>query len=376
MPIRQGDDYLKAVKLKSGNWRVQVLVGHDSNGKRIMESFTAPTEWEALKMAADFKEGRITNRKHITVEQAINSYIESRKSVIAPATLHGYNVIAKSRLQSIRRVEIHKLDKLDIQRAVNADTENGLSWKSIKDALAVLRSACACYDVEIPPTSRFTLPARSPKKGELPDLSDVLDIVLGSSVELPCLLAIWCGGMRISEVRGLQYRDIITDKKGNHFISINRSRVFVDGRDNVKETNKTYGSTRKVPLPDYLYDVIQAKAHKEDTDFIVDESYLALIGRYNRLMKKHGIKITFHDLRALFATSMNELGVQKEILQKLGGWTNSKVLDSVYIRHSDEDLANSIDMLSQRIDPLIEQKAEDAKKKDESIPDTDSDKIK
>ncbi len=363
---------MKAVKLKSGNYRVQLSCGYDENGKRIVKSFTAPTEWEAIKKAQEYKEGKDIDIKHITVEKAINSYIDSRKAIIAPATLHGYNVIAKSRLQSIRRIEIHKLDKLSIQRAINLDTENGLGWKSIKDSLAMLRSACACYNVVIPPTTKFKLPPRQPKKGDLPDISDVLNVILDSSVELPCLLAIWCGGMRISEVRGLQYRDISTDKKGRHYISINRSRVYVDGQDNVKETNKTYGSTRKVPLPDYLYDIIQAKEHKSDNDFIIDESYLAIKGRYDRLMKKHGLKMTFHDLRAVFATAMNELGVPKEILQKLGGWADSTTLVKVYLRHSDDVLTDNLGMLSHVIEPLIEQNNEEAKDeetKDEAKPD-------
>ncbi|MBQ3918988.1 MAG: tyrosine-type recombinase/integrase, partial [Oscillospiraceae bacterium] len=101
-------------------------------------------------------------------------------------------------------------------------------------------------------------------------------------------------------------------------------------------------------------DKIQEKPHSSDTDFIIDEHYLAIKGRYDRLMKKNGIKLTFHEIRSLFATSMNEIGVKKEVLQKLGGWTNSKVLDSVYIRHSEKTLNDSVSMLSELIMPEIQ----------------------
>ena len=296
------------------------------------------------------------NTKAVTAEEAIISYIASRNNILSESTLHGYDIILKTRLQSIMKNNIYELTKLDIQTAISHDAGKGLGHKSIKDALALLRSACAYYDVVIPPTKKFTLPARSPKKGDLPELSEVLAVIIGSSVELPCLLSIWCGGMRMSEVRGLQYKDIVSDKNGNHYILIQRARIFLNGTDVVRDVNKTYGSTRKVPLPDYLYNMIQNKPHKSDTDFVIDESYIAITGRYKRLMKKHGLHISFHDLRALFATTMNELGVPKEILQKLGGWTNSKVLDSVYIRHSDQTLVNSIDLLSQHIEPIIEEK--------------------
>lgn len=337
---------MKAKQLPSGNYRVQLVVGYDDNGKRIVKSFTAPTEWDALKQANDYKEGRVIDPKHITVRQALDNYIESRQSIIAPSTKNGYTIIINHRLQSIKDCDIHTLDRLTIQRAINIDVSNGLKHKSIKEALALLRSACSYYDVAIPPTNQFTLPPKENHHNELPELSDVLNAVIGTKVELPSLLSLWCGGMRMSEVRGLQYRDITTDKSGNHYISINRSRVYAHGQDWLKETNKTYNSTRKIPLPDYLYNMIKSKAHNDDNDFIINESYNTIKCRYDRIMERHGLHITFHDLRALFATQMNELGVQKEILQTLGGWTNSKVLDSVYIRHSDNTLCINMNLLT------------------------------
>ena len=45
---------MKAKKLPSGNYRVQVVAGYDVNGKRIVKSFTADEEWKVLKMAAEF----------------------------------------------------------------------------------------------------------------------------------------------------------------------------------------------------------------------------------------------------------------------------------------------------------------------------------
>ena len=45
---------MKATQLPSGKYRVQVLAGHDENGKRIIKSFTAEREWEALKMADEY----------------------------------------------------------------------------------------------------------------------------------------------------------------------------------------------------------------------------------------------------------------------------------------------------------------------------------
>lgn len=87
---------MKAKQLPSGNYRTQVVVGYDESGKRIVKSFTAPTELEALKLADDFKKGKDDEKNgNITVKKALELYIESRKAVIATSTLYGYESIAK-----------------------------------------------------------------------------------------------------------------------------------------------------------------------------------------------------------------------------------------------------------------------------------------
>ena len=142
-------------------------------------------------------------------------------------------------------------------------------------------------------------------------------------------------------MRGLQFGDIYEDENGR-YIKVRRTRVCINGHDTIQNRNKTELSTRDVPIPDYIYNLIQQIPHVSDEEFIVNENYGALKRRYDRLLKKHGLKMTFHDLRAQFATTMNGLGVQKEILEKLGGWANSKVLDAVYIRTPKQRVRDSL----------------------------------
>ena len=71
---------MKATRLPSGKYRVQVLVGHDENGKRIIKSFTAEREWEALKMADEYINNghRSDYSETMTVADAFEEYIGSR----------------------------------------------------------------------------------------------------------------------------------------------------------------------------------------------------------------------------------------------------------------------------------------------------------
>ena len=332
---------VKPQLLPSGRFRTQVVYGKDENGKNLTKSFTADTAWEAIKLAEDFKRLNvdITPTK-ITVKEAVNAYIDSKRNVIAASTLYGYEVAAKNRLQSIQGYFITDLKVIDIQRAINIDAERGLGYKSIKSAYDLIRSAASIFEVELPSARKLRFPPKN-VKAELPDLDKVLRVIIGSSVELPCLLAVWCGGMRISEVRGLQFGDIYEDDNGR-YIKVRRARVCINGHDVLEDRNKTELSTRDVPLPDYIYNLIQTVPHKTEDDFIINENYGNIKARYDRLLKKHGMKMTFHDLRAQFATTMNGLGVQKEILEKLGGWANSKVLDAVYIRTPKQRVRDSL----------------------------------
>ncbi|MCR5142706.1 MAG: hypothetical protein K6C68_09300 [Ruminococcus sp.] len=99
---------MKATLLPSGKYRVQVLAGHDENGKRIVKSFTAAREWEALRMAGEFlNDGKGYHseiRDAMTVFDAFEDYILSRDNLLSPSTIQGYRVIQRSRLQSIMNI--------------------------------------------------------------------------------------------------------------------------------------------------------------------------------------------------------------------------------------------------------------------------------
>ena len=321
---------MKAKKLPSGNYRVQIQIGHDENGKRIMKSFTAPREWEALKMADDYLNSHNINTfsDKMTVYDAISQYIESRSNILSPSTIRGYRIILKTRLQQIMDVNIKKLNVMDIQAAINFDSAR-LSRKSIKSAVALLKSALAAQDIEFN-LKKVTLPQARKKNINLPNAEYVIKIIIGSEVELPCLLAMWLS-LRISEVRGLQFRDISSDGKS---ISVCRVRMFLD-KDVLREQTKTEDSTRTNKLPPYLLNLIKKVPHESDTDFIVPHKYEYIRSRFEKLMIANGYNITFHKLRHEFATTLNDLGIPSDYIQKLGGWSTDNVMKSVYTHTTD-----------------------------------------
>lgn len=323
-------------QLPSGHFRKQITLGYDKKtGRRITKSITAKTETEAIIMAADYKRrhGIGCPLKNITVFAAISRYIESREDIIATSTLRGYRRMQHNSLQSIMDIELDELCLYDVQKAASLDVKNkNHSRATIKHALGLLNSSLLLMDIDMHLLKRVTIPAPKAEKPELPRVSDVIAAIKDTEFEIPALLAIWCS-LRVSEVRGLQYCDI--SKDGKH-ITVRRTRIYMDGQDYVSDRTKTVRSNRTIRLPKYLLELIMAQPHKSDDDFIVDKTYNQVSQNFRRYMKNKGLKMTFHQLRHLFASTANDLGVADVYIQKMGGWASNNILKTIYTHTSHE----------------------------------------
>lgn len=262
--------------------------------------------------------------KELTVEQAFSDYIDSRDNILSPSTIKGYNIIKNARLQLVMDIPIFKLTLNDVQKAVNHDSER-LCRKSIKSAISLLNTVLEINGVELD-LKKISVPQNRPKKFNIPSADAVLKVIIGSELELPCLLAMWLS-LRISEVRGLKFKDISKDGK---YISVCRAKIYLGNKDVLREQNKTEESTRTNSLPPYILELIKKVPHQSDNDFIVDLKYEYIRKHFKKLMNDNGFEITFHKLRHIFATTLNDLGVPSEYIQKLGGWSTDNVMKSVY----------------------------------------------
>lgn len=307
-------------QLPSGNWRAQFYVlGKD--GKRYRRSVTAPTRWEAERLAAEYAEKEQDELTRFTVSQAVRGYIDLKRNVLSPSTLRGYENILKRRLQSIMNTDIHELTSFDLQRAINEDALR-IGRKSITEAKNLIVTALKLYGVHL--DLNVTLPPKKPVIKTLPTAEQVIQMVRGTDIELPCLLALWLS-LRVSEVRGLQFRDI---KDG--VLTIRRSKLYLGSTDVVRDVNKTVTSTRQLVLPVYLIKLIERIPHKSDDEFIVPVNYQVIRKHLKKLADKNGYQMTFHDLRHLNASVMLALGIPDKYAMERGGWSTNTTLKNVY----------------------------------------------
>lgn len=221
-------------------------------------------------------------------------------------------------------LKLTALRAIDIQRAINIESAM-VSPKYIKNAYGLLKSVLKMFEVNIN-LSSIQLPKLVKKEKELPSFETVFSIVKGTEIELPCLLSSWLS-LRVGEVVGLQFRDVDVQNKT---LKVRRTIIQTLNGEEVREGCKTEKSTRNLNIPDYLFQMITAIPHKEETDFIVTLTRKAIYSRFKRLMLKNGYDITYHDLRHLNASVMLMLGVPDKYAMERGGWSTDNILKSVY----------------------------------------------
>lgn len=311
----------KCEKLPSGHWRIRVRNQNESH------SITAPTRAECEYLYAQYMTEKKAKPVKKTVRQAIEEYIELTKPVLKETTIAGYETILKSGFPSIMDMQIDKLDDIAMQKAINEEcqrknTRNGktLSPKTVKNEWGLIVTALRLiahktYVVRLPETPK--------KLKTLPNPLDILEAFRGTEIELPVLLAMWCG-LRASEIYGLTYGSIEGD-----YLLIDKTRVTVNKKRILRHTAKTDTSIRRVKLPPYIRGLIAPNSN--ENDFIVELSHSQVYTRYKTIIEKNNLDITFHDLRHEFATvSLSILGLPPKEVQMAGGWKTKACMDKIY----------------------------------------------
>lgn len=312
-----------ARRLPSGMWRVQVYSHTDANGKKIRESFTAPTKTEAEMLASQFANSRDRLRAaDLTVKEAVEKYIDLNESVLSPATIKGYE-LAMQRMKPIYNLRIRKINSSDVQGFIS-DMTAGYSPKTIKNTYGLLHKALTFFDPYI--VLRVHLPKLKKKAAYSPSSEDVLILFENASRNLQLAIALAAfHSFREGEIAALKYKDLKGDKLHVH-ADIVQDR---NGEWIYKEYPKTDDSDRYAKLPQYLIDFIGTG---DPEDYIVGWKPGTISKRFYELKKRLGIEIRFHDLRHYYASvAAGIVKIPDIYTASFGGWAPSgTTMKSVY----------------------------------------------
>ena len=311
---------MKAKKLPSGNWNCQVYLGKDQNGKRIIESVTAPTKKEAEYLAAERKLSASGKTETMTLRQAYNRYIAVKSKVLSPSTIKNYKLVAEHSTSQIMEKLVTKISSYDIQQAVN-EYSAGHSPKSVKNRYGLFTAVMGM----VLPEKKFyvKLPAQKKQEVYIPDPETIKRLyqkAKGTWIELPMLLASECG-LRASEIAGLMY-----DCVGKDSITIKRAVVAAE-KGYEEKSPKTFAGYRTIPCHPHILKLIGTG----DGYVIPDYKRNHISMEWNRFIsgtEEH--YFSFHKLRHYFASKALLAGIPKRYVAELMGHSSEHMLDQIY----------------------------------------------
>ena len=296
----------KVRQLPSGAWTCQLRI----DGQSI--SITDFDHDVVLAKAYAYKAGVLKARRApeaITLKTACERHIRRKEAERrSPSTIQGYQVIVENRYPDLMKMQLTSITPKVFEREtrremlrVSPRTGKPLSAKTIKNAYSFIVEVLREYM----PDEHFSveLPEVKPKPTRVLTPEEIIPVIRGTSVELPCLLAMWLS-LSMSEIRGLTKSQSLH----NGQLTIYETVVDIAGKPVRKEGGKEELRVRTLDVPPYIQRLID----QVDGDVIVPLSAQAIAKRFYRLLEKAGLPhIKFHALRHINASVMAALNIHQ-----------------------------------------------------------------
>lgn len=239
----------------------------------------------------------------------------------------------------------------DIQNFILQKYENGLSYKSIKDIIALLKMILRFgykNGFKTTPTWDIIIPSeKQPKKIQIFNIDTQKKLMnyikrnftfknLGIYISLTT-------GLRIGEVCALQWKDLNIDS-GLITISKTIGRIYTPKSNGKKRTEliidtpKTKNSIREIPMPTELIKILKSlnKIVNPDYYILTNESIPIEPRTYRNYFKKllqtlNMPKLKFHGLRHSFATRCIECNCDYKTVSVILGHSNISTTLNLYV---------------------------------------------
>lgn len=298
-----------------------------------------------------------------TIREIAEAWKEYKRPYVKQSTMAAYVLILENHVLP-EFGDNDSLHEHDVQAFVLKKIERGLSVKSVKDILIVLKMVMK-FGVKNEWMTHYEwdikYPANSQSK-ELEVLSvanhkKILDYVQHNFTFMSLGIYISLStGLRIGEICALKWSDInVADGTITVQRTIERIYVVEGGKKHTQlviNTPKTVNSCREIPMSKELLAMVKPMKKVVNGDFYVltneDKPTEPRTYRnyYNRLMEKLDIpKLKYHGLRHSFATRCIEAGCDYKTVSVLLGHSNISTTLNLYVHPNMEQKKRCIDKM-------------------------------
>ena len=298
---------------------------------------------------------------HKTIREIAAAWKEYKRPYVKQSTMAAYVLILENHILPTFG-EDNSLPEQSVQAFVLHKIESGLSTKSVKDILIVLKMVMKFgvkkewmtyyeWDIKYPPSSENkvldVLSVTNHRKILNHIQSHFTFMGLGIYISLST-------GLRIGEICALKWSDInVTDG----ILTVNRTieRIYIiEGEKKHTElvinTPKTKNSCREIPMNKELLGMLKPLKKVVNDDYYIltnDERPIeprTYRNYYKRLMEKLDIpKLKYHGLRHSFATRCIEVGCDYKTVSVLLGHSNISTTLNLYVHPNMEQKKRCID---------------------------------
>ena len=298
---------------------------------------------------------------HKTIREIAAAWKEYKRPYVKQSTMAAYVLILENHILPTFG-EDNSLPEQSVQAFVLHKIESGLSTKSVKDILIVLKMVMKFgvkkewmtyyeWDIKYPPSSENkvldVLSVTNHRKILNHIQSHFTFMGLGIYISLST-------GLRIGEICALKWSDInVTDG----ILTVNRTieRIYIiEGEKKHTElvinTPKTKNSCREIPMNKELLGMLKPLKKVVNDDYYIltnDERPTeprTYRNYYKRVMEKLDIpKLKYHGLRHSFATRCIEAGCDYKTVSVLLGHSNISTTLNLYVHPNMEQKKRCID---------------------------------
>ena len=334
-------------ELPSHAWRCQVMV----NGER--QSFVDEDPEVAHAMAVAARQGLIQakreEKRYLTLEKAMEKYLDDKEAVLSPATIRGYDNIKRNHFQDIIQENIYTLTEAAITASVKRELKLR-SAKTVKNSCGFLGAVLSANKLTMPEVELPQIVKPNKRYLQPKDIGHLIQVVQGDSCEVPILIAVWLG-LRRSEIIGLcwEYVDF-----QNNTLTIRRAVVPNKNHQWVmKDGAKNTRSQRTIDCPDYIMGKLKEMYTDGATGRIFQMHPDTVRKHIHRACKKAGITdTTVHGLRHTNAAVMKSLGVNDLHAMERGGWSSLKTYQDTYSYVFDQEAQKDNKKINNYIEKL------------------------
>ena len=298
-----------------------------------------------------------------TIREIAEAWKEYKRPYVKQSTMAAYVLILENHVLP-EFGDNDSLHEHDVQAFVLKKIERGLSVKSVKDFLIVLKMVMKFgvknewmthyeWDIKYPANNQ-------PKELEVLSVANhkkILDYVQHNFTFMSLGIYISLStGLRIGEICALKWSDInVADGTITVQRTIERIYVVEGGKKHTQlviNTPKTVNSCREIPMSKELLAMVKPMKKVVNGDFYVltneDKPTEPRTYRnyYNRLMEKLDIpKLKYHGLRHSFATRCIEAGCDYKTVSVLLGHSNISTTLNLYVHPNMEQKKRCINKM-------------------------------